>query len=276
MRRHLFLLTGLFLLAASVASAAVFPAGTAINFARSWPSSYIPVGIPAAVHVELVNNEGGPVSGLYYSEQFPDWLSVQAGTVKLNGQVTTFTFEHGDIVTPGRRAYRWVIDIPGAPGGRAVLGPGSSITIDYTIRATQVAAFQTNADGWFGLLTESGVDKPVHGWDAAAPIIRFVQNTDSSPLAAGNWLAPAYPNPFNPNTTLRFESEVQGSLRLVIMDTAGRQVRELLKGDYPAGQHSVEWDGKDDAGRRLPSGTYLARLIGDRGLVGSQKLMLLK
>ena len=275
MRRHQLLLMALILLAANAASAAIYPSGTTISYARQWPVGYIPVGIPASVHVELVNNEGGPISGLYYSEQFPDWLTVQSGTVKLNGQVTTFSYEHGDVVMTGRRSHRWVIDSPSAPGGRAVLGPGDRVTIDYTIRATQVAAFQANADGWFALLTE-GEEIPVHGWDASAPVVRFVQSTDSSPLAAGDRLAPAYPNPFNPSTTLRFESDAHGPLRLVVVDAAGRVLRELAAGTFSAGHHTVEWDGKDEAGRRLPSGLYLARLIGDQGLVGSQKLMLLK
>jgi hypothetical protein len=275
MHRHLFLLLVLIVLGASAAQAAVYPAGTTISYTRQFPTAYIPIGIPATVHVELVNNEGGLLSGLYYSEQFPDWLSIQAGTVRVNGQVTTFSYEHGDVVMVGRRSHRWVIDSPAAPGGRAVLGPGDRVTIDYTIRATQVAVFQANADGWFALLSE-GAESPVHGWDAVAPVIRFVQSTDSSPLAAGNRLAPAYPNPFNPSTTLRFESDAHGPLRLVVVDAAGRALRELAAGTFPAGHHTVEWDGKDDAGRRLPSGLYLARLIGDQGVVGSQKLMLLK
>jgi hypothetical protein len=275
MIRQLSLLLALIALAAASASAAIYPVGTTISYSRQYPTAYIPVGIPTAVHVELVNNEGGALSGLYYSEQFPNWLSVQAGTVKLNGQPTTFTYEYGDTVMPGRRSHRWVIDNPNAPGGRAVLGPGDRITIDFTIRATQVSAFQANADGWFALLSEAE-DAPVHGWDASAPIIRFVQNTDSSPLAAGNRLAPAYPNPFNPTTTLRFESASEGLVRLIVIDPAGRAVRELAAGVFPAGHHSVVWDGRDDAGERLPTGVYLARLVDDSGLVGTQKLMLLK
>jgi hypothetical protein len=275
MIRHLSLLLALIALATASASAAIFPAGTAISYARQYPTAYIPVGIPASVHVEFVNNESGALSGLYYSEQFPDWLSVQAGQVRLNGQPTAFSYEYGDIVITGRRSHRWVIDNPDAPGGRAVLGPGDRITIDFTIRATLVSVFQANADGWFAMLSE-GEDAPVHGWDAVAPVIRFVQNTDSSPLAAGNRLAPAYPNPFNPSTTLRFESAVEGPLRLLVLDPAGRILRELAAGVFPAGHHTVVWDGRDDAGERLPSGVYLARLVGDEGLVGTQKLMLLK
>jgi len=258
------------------AQAAVYPSGTAISFSRQFPSGYVPIGIPATVRVTLTNNEGGYLSGLYYSEQFPSWLSVQAGTVRINGQVTTFTYEYGDMLVVGKRSHRWVIDNPAAPGGRADLGPGDVLTIDYTIRATQIYAMQANGDGWFGKLAENGEEIIVNGWDAVSPIVRFVQNTDAAPLAAGALLAPAYPNPFNPSTTLKFENAAEGELRLIIVDSAGRRQRELAAGRFAAGQHSVVWDGRDDAGRPLPSGLYLAQLIGEQGLVGRQKLMLVK
>lgn len=271
---RLLVLSVLIALAAAV-QGAVYPTGTAINFSRQFPTGYIPIGIPASVHVTLTNNEGGYLSGLYYSEQYPSWLSVQAGTVRINGQVATFTYEYGDVLVTGKRSHRWVIDDPAA-GGRADLGPGDVLTIDYTIRATQVYAMQANGDGWFGKLAENGEEIIVNGWDAVSPIVRFVQNTDVAPLAAGALLEPAYPNPFNPSTTLEFENAAEGELRLIIVDSAGRRQRELAAARFAAGQHSVVWDGRDDAGRPLPSGLYLAQLIGEQGLVGRQKLMLVK
>ncbi len=68
------------------------------------------------------------------------------------------------------------------------------------------------------------------------------------------------PNPFNPRTTIRFSLERDGSARLTVFDIAGRAVRILADGARPAGVHSVEWDGRDDAGHPLPSGIYLYRV----------------
>ena len=67
------------------------------------------------------------------------------------------------------------------------------------------------------------------------------------------------PNPFNPATTIRFELAEPGSVRLRIHDARGRLVRDLLSADLAAGVHSREWDGRDDAGRPLPSGVYFCR-----------------
>ncbi|MBD3222638.1 hypothetical protein GF314_15495, partial [bacterium] len=43
-------------------------------------------------------------------------------------------------------------------------------------------------------------------------------------------------------------------------DVRGRRVRSLLRGEIPAGSHTVRWNGRDQEGRRVASGQYLARL----------------
>jgi hypothetical protein len=68
------------------------------------------------------------------------------------------------------------------------------------------------------------------------------------------------PNPFNPRTTLRFSLAMDGPASLAIFDVAGRQVRLVAEGMRTAGVHEVVWDGTDDRGQRLASGTYWARL----------------
>jgi len=85
----------------------------------------------------------------------------------------------------------------------------------------------------------------------------------------------AYPNPFNPQVTLRFALPAAGPLRLSIHDLAGRCVRELLDGVQPAGPQLQRWDGRDAAGRALPAGVYLARLATPAGSA-SRRLVLLK
>ncbi len=94
--------------------------------------------------------------------------------------------------------------------------------------------------------------------------------------AAAPALARAYPNPFNPSTTLRFTLDREQAIRLVVTDTAGRSLRHLVDGRQGPGERSVTWDGRDDAGRPLPSGVYLAHLAGEAGLNESRKLVLLK
>jgi uncharacterized repeat protein (TIGR01451 family) len=70
----------------------------------------------------------------------------------------------------------------------------------------------------------------------------------------------AGPNPFNPSTVLRFNLPVGGMTRLEIYDLKGRLINTLVDGALEAGSHNITWRGVDDDGRRLASGTYLARL----------------
>lgn len=95
------------------------------------------------------------------------------------------------------------------------------------------------------------------------------------PTAAAT-LLPNAPNPFNPQTTIAFDLAKTAAVRLAIFDARGARVRDLLRGDVTsAGRHSLTWDGRDDAGRDLPSGVYLARLEAD-GVVARQRMTLVR
>jgi hypothetical protein len=91
----------------------------------------------------------------------------------------------------------------------------------------------------------------------------------------------AVPNPFNPATRIGFDlPEPNGGaptpvVQLDVIDLRGRLVRRLLRASLPAGRHGVLWDGRDERGREVPSGVYLARLqVAER--VVSGKLLLLR
>lgn len=74
-------------------------------------------------------------------------------------------------------------------------------------------------------------------------------------------LLEARPNPFNPRTTVAFELTEPALVNLQVFDLSGRRVRTLLSGEsYVSGTHEAVWDGTDDAGRQVASGTYLCRL----------------
>ncbi len=70
----------------------------------------------------------------------------------------------------------------------------------------------------------------------------------------------ASPNPFNPQTVFSLAVPRAGNVRLVIHDIRGRAVRTLVDGHHDAGPLTVEWNGTDDTGRRMATGTYFARV----------------
>lgn len=76
--------------------------------------------------------------------------------------------------------------------------------------------------------------------------------------------APA-PNPFNPQVTLRYDlPRATDLVVLEVFDVAGRRVRSITATSLPAGANSMTWNGTDDTGRKVASGTYLARLRAGR------------
>jgi flagellar hook assembly protein FlgD len=85
----------------------------------------------------------------------------------------------------------------------------------------------------------------------------------------------AAPNPFNPATTLRFALAHGQRARLVLYDSRGRRVRTLVDEERGSGEQVVRWDGRDDAGRAVAAGTYVARLRTDAG-TGARVLTLVK
>ncbi len=70
-------------------------------------------------------------------------------------------------------------------------------------------------------------------------------------------LVSAYPNPFNPGTTIQYKLELDDFVTLSVVDITGRTVRTLVKENQQAGQYSFAWDGNDNNGNSSPSGIYM-------------------
>ncbi|MBM4119039.1 T9SS type A sorting domain-containing protein, partial [bacterium] len=85
---------------------------------------------------------------------------------------------------------------------------------------------------------------------------------DFGPAAGASLLAglSAWPNPARTAVGVRFALRAETEARLEVYDLAGRLVRRLLADRLPAGERSLNWDGRDAAGRRVASGLYLLRL----------------
>ena len=88
-------------------------------------------------------------------------------------------------------------------------------------------------------------------------------------------LYPNYPNPFNPVTNIAFSLAKYSLVDLKIVDINGRQIRQLLKNDFAAGRHGVNWNGTNDLGVSVGSGLYFIVLRAE-GKVLSQKLSLIR
>ena len=73
-------------------------------------------------------------------------------------------------------------------------------------------------------------------------------------------LLPNYPNPFNPETEIRFHLGEASHVVVKIFNIIGEEVRTLADEPREMGYHRVHWDGKDKSGQAVASGTYLYQL----------------
>jgi PA domain-containing protein/flagellar hook capping protein FlgD len=122
--------------------------------------------------------------------------------------------------------------------------------------ATPLAAGETDLTRW--LLADTG-------WFRGLVAV-------GDPVAARTRLIGNAPNPFGSLTTIRFALERDGDADLAIFDLDGRKVASLHRGSLPAGAHSLDWRGVDDAGRHAPPGIYLVRLQAE-GTVESARMV---
>ncbi|MDH4038461.1 MAG: T9SS type A sorting domain-containing protein [Candidatus Krumholzibacteria bacterium] len=97
----------------------------------------------------------------------------------------------------------------------------------------------------------------------------------ATPQSAHSVLRPAYPNPFNPQTTLAFDLATSGVVSLKIYAVDGRLVATVQEGTLRAGRHAYTWNGRNGRGQPVASGVYLAELRTPDGMQRA-KLNLLK
>ena len=88
-------------------------------------------------------------------------------------------------------------------------------------------------------------------------------------------LFPAYPNPFNPNTTIEYHLAEKSLTQLTIIDLLGRPVRTLISEHKPIGKYTIIWNGKNDAGQPMSAGMYFYQMQ-TQNLVETQKIILIK
>jgi len=93
---------------------------------------------------------------------------------------------------------------------------------------------------------------------------------EAIPLSETFSLDRAYPNPFNPTTTLRFAITIDSEVSLSIYNLQGREVVSLVDGGMEAGYHSVVWNADS-----YSSGVYFVKMVAGE-FVNTQKLILIK
>lgn len=69
-----------------------------------------------------------------------------------------------------------------------------------------------------------------------------------------------YPNPFNPSTTIRFETPELSQVSITVFNLLGQEIIRLVDAQLPAGDHKAVWQGENQAGETVSSGIYFYRM----------------
>jgi len=108
-----------------------------------------------------------------------------------------------------------------------------------------------------------------------AALFTSVKARPGGQLPADFTLSQNWPNPFNPDTAIRFELLERAEVRLSVYNLKGQLVNTIASGLYPAGAHQASWNGRDASGRDAAAGIYIYRLEAGKQ-VWSKKMTLMR
>jgi len=185
------------------------------------------------------------------------------------------------------------VKLQGDPSNRSAIGARVTVVAGGVTQIREVTGgsgflSQNSLPLEFGLGAATIADEVTVDWPSGSQqvltnvtvdrVLALVEGQNAVPDAAGLPLVFALhdnaPNPFNPATVIKYDLPQTSRVSLKIFDVAGRLVRQLRTGEHEeAGAHQAIWNGRDDGGRTMASGTYFYKL--DAGTYSATKRMLL-
>lgn len=155
------------------------------------------------------------------------------------------------------------------PEDGAFVSEGVGSGVGYQIGDGQIRSWVSTGEGDWGMLSPNFqmAVSPIMNSDKSGEVIVLGLDESQDPgqeeLEMPIPIVPeisSKPNPFNPKTEISFSLPAGSDVQLTVYDLKGYKVIGLVSEFLPAGEHSVEWDGKDSNGRSMSSGVYLCQL----------------
>ena len=210
-------------------------------------SSSAPKVLVAEREIELVGGEH------YWSVRLDERDGIVAGDIFIegfSGRVEMADEATGFLVAWRRDAQGTRIALA---GGRPLAGGGELLRL-YGVEQTPSIEYARFNDG---------------------RVVGRVSAAANAPRPRQFRLLPNTPNPFNPETLIRYELPKEGLVQLTVFNALGQKVRTLVQGVELAGAHAVRWDGRDESGVGVAGGMYFYRLeVGELRAV--RKMVLLQ
>ncbi len=202
------------------------------------------------------------IGNINYSSRRTDWITFNTMTQQ-NTDIVVANFEQGILAELGLPEMNitdsWRPSFSPDDKFLAFTSPSNNALLFYNFANQEVTGMNLGVSAmntlWFqynGNYVNTNLDDD----DASVPVSAT--------------LHPAYPNPFNPSTTIAFDLPTNGKVTIGLYDVTGRLVRTLADTEFMSGRHQIQLDA-----RGLSSGVYLVRMSGTFGLM-SNKVTLLK
>ncbi len=127
--------------------------------------------------------------------------------------------------------------------------PNGTKTVFATLPGAADIAFRKGEQALYVVSNQGGLYRVVRAGTTAAPV--------ASPRAR---VASVAPDPARDACTIRWSAAFGGLTHALVVDAAGRRVRDLGAAWRPIGEQSLIWDGRNDAGASVAAGVYFARI----------------
>jgi len=151
----------------------------------------------------------------------------------------------------------WVDDI-----SPSVLTPNPWTVRNDSLAAASDAAF-TSSGQWLVQVRARDAQGDTSAWSIPKWItVNYdnVKTANSNVIPNRFALLDAYPNPFNPTTTIRYSTDRDQNISVMVYAIDGRKVATLTNGRQISGEHHIVWSGRDDFGVPVATGMYIVRL----------------
>lgn len=236
-----------------------FPYYVNVTVPVTWPEPVITQGIiskpvtikniAASVKIGMVGGGGVPhtVYGqLTFAENMPE--------LKNRLQLRTWIHDRPEEILTSNKigtgidGKNWWVGVSDFPGGWKI---GDILHVEITNPATDFSG-----KGQI-VLTGAGSDN--------AGEIKLSSTTSIAGRSGSNIpekfvLMPNYPNPFNPETQIKYGIPQSSPVKIQIFDLSGRLVQTLVNSNQNAGYHRAVWNGRSSSGKLVSSGIYFCRL----------------
>lgn len=199
-----------------------------------------------------------------------DYLSDVDGNGRLGEEWESVWIKTFDAVVVDTTAYgEWLLSDTGARADSVTVNPIATLAYEPIIGSiTTVEGFMNYYFGDYEIVPVSDAYITYLGMSA-------IEDEMPAVVKAGG-LTKIAPNPFNPMTEISFRVNADNLVQLNVYNIRGEKVRTLISEAVPANEYTFTWDGTDDSGRGLASGTYFARLRIGTEVMQVRKMQLIK